>query len=196
MSEASSGEAPRQRRPSTVARIAAQFAADARPPLPTRISAELRRMDPERFSPALGALMPVLMRAEVPVETIGDDRLQRWAVIVHAVAIMAGTRGRRVHSPEARAGRVLHEADFKELRFMRLMTARGPALTDQIVRLSRLLAAKEKLPIDLRPLAELILSEGIDAGRAEKARLDLARSYYAAAAEAEDQTPEPITDTD
>lgn len=196
MSDAPPSESESKHRPSTLARIAAQFSRDATPPLPTRITAELRRMDPERFSPALGALIPVLLRAGIRTDTIGEDRLRRWAVIVHIVAILAGTSGRRVHSPDVATGRVIHDADFKELRFMRLMTARGPALMDQVVRLARFLAAREVLPIDLRPLATLVLCEGIDEEKAEQARLELARFYYAAEAASENQTPEITTDTD
>ena len=177
-----------------VVRIAEQFS--AKPPLPTRITAELRRMNPERLSPSLSALIPVLMRAGLAIDTMGEDRLRRWASIVHVVAILAGTGGRRVHAGTVRTGRALAEADFKDLRFMRLTTARGARLRDEVMRLARFLAAKDKVPVDLRPLADLILFEGVDEPKAERARLDLARSYYAAMTARDDKTPELTTDTD
>jgi CRISPR system Cascade subunit CasB len=179
-------EAPEDYR-TTVERIADQFVRNhaGLAPLPTAVSSRLRRLRPTEPGRALTALMPVLVAAGLAVGRLGDQDLRRWALVTQVVAILAGTGGAAVRSREVRTGRALHAAGYAEARLMRLLTARGPALGDQMMRLARFLAAKGGVPLDLRPLAELALHEGLDEARAEAARMAIARGYYAAAAKAD-----------
>lgn len=118
--------------------------------------------------------------------------IRRWALVTHVSAILAGTGGARVQARGADAGRAIHAAGYAETRMMRLLTARGPALADQMTRLARFLASKGAIPLDLRPLAELALHEGVPGRetRAEDARMTLARGYYGAAAKASHDAPD------
>jgi CRISPR system Cascade subunit CasB len=160
--------------------------------LPTGTAAALRRLNPADVSRSAWALMPVLVAAGLPAERMSDDRLRRWALVIHVVAILAGTGGAVAHDRDRPAGRAIQEAGYSEHRFMRLLTARGPALADQVTRLARMLGAKRAVPLDLRPLATLILADGREEERAEAARLALARSYYGVGTAAERQSdPEP-----
>lgn len=174
-----------------IERISASFA--LKPPLagalPTRISAGLRRGAPERWSRHLGELMPVLVTTGLRPEGMDADRTARWAVLVHLVAVLSGTGHDRAHGAK-RCGAALLETGYSEARLSKLLTARGDALRGQVARLARFLRTKGAIPLDLRPLADLVLHEGQDAARADRARLDIAQSYYAAADRASRETAE------
>ena len=168
--------------PPPVVRVALRFAQGARPPLPTRITAPLRRMAPEHWSRHLAELYPVLIGAKIAVDRMDAEETARWAYLVYFVAVLSGT-GRRMAHSDARAralGTVLHEAGYSEARLMKLLGAQGTALPMQVMRLARFLAAKGAVPIDLRPIADLILFGDRDASRAEAARLTIARAYFTA----------------
>jgi hypothetical protein len=149
--------------------------------LPARITAPLRRMAPEQWSTHLSALMPVLVKAGVPVQRIDAQDMARWASVVHLVATLAGTAGTMAHSASRPTGRVLFDTRFSEARLEKLLSARGTALADRMAQLARFLAANGGIPVDLRPLADLILSTDRDNGRAEIARLRIAGDYFGAA---------------
>lgn len=167
-----------------VVRIARLFVLhDGHGPLPVRITAPLRRMVPEQWSTNLGTLMPVLVRAGVPVQGIQPQAMARWASLVHLVAILAGTAGTMAHAGGRPTGRVLFDIRFSEARLQKLLSARGAAMADSMARLARFLAANGGAPLDLGPLADLILYADRDGERAENARLRIAGDYYGAAAQ-------------
>lgn len=150
--------------------------------LPTRFSAMLRRMNPERPGSAMNAIMAALVTADVVPRS--DDDLRRWAAVLNLLAILSGTGGTLPHGQSRQStGRRLHEAGYSEQRLARLLTARGPAVTDQVRRAARFLATArgERGPIDLRPLVDLLRHESHDDARTEAARLRIARDYYGAA---------------
>jgi len=60
---------------------------------------------------------------------------------------------------------------------MRLTTARGSALIDQLVRAARYLKQAGQVPVDLRSVRDLVSD---DPARVEGARLRIARDYFAA----------------
>lgn len=163
-----------------IVRIAELFA--VREALPVRIAAPLRRTAPEQWSLRMAELLPVLLRAGVSDAQMRDEeRVRRWAVLVHLVAVLSGTTNERAHADRRPAGVALHEAGYSEARLSKLLTARGDALRDQVARLARFLRAKGAMPLDLRPLAKLVLSEGSDEEAADAARLAIARSYFVSA---------------
>lgn len=150
--------------------------------LPTRVSAPLRRGAPEQWSRHLAELLPVLLRGGLPEAALQDeDLVRRWAVLVHLVAVLSGTTNDRAHDDRRRTGAALHAAGYSEARLSKLLIARGDGLRDQVARLARFLRAKGAMPLDLRPLAALVLEEGRYEPGAETARLNIARSYYGAA---------------
>jgi CRISPR system Cascade subunit CasB len=162
-----------------IVRVANLFA--VREALPTRVAAPLRRMAPEQWSLRMAELLSVLGRAGVAVGSVDLDHAARWAVLVHLVAVLSGTTNDRAHADRRRTGAALHQAGYSEARLSKLLTARGEALRDQVARLARFLRAKGAMPLDLRPLARLVLNEGRDEREAEAARLSIARGFYAAA---------------
>lgn len=179
-----------------IVRLAGLFVrAETASPLPTRVSSALRRTAPERWSLRLAELMPVLIAAGLKVEGMDRDRTARWALLTHMVAVLAGTGGERSHAGGRPAGAALHDAGYSEARLAKLLSSRGDALRDQMARLARYLRAAGAVPLDLRPLADLVLFEGRDGARAEAARLRIARSYYAAADRAARPTGETTTET-
>ena len=149
--------------------------------LPTNIRASMRRVSPERWSLRMAELLPVLVRSGIRVDALDPDAAARWAVLVHLVAVLSGTSNERAHADRRRTGAVLLEAGYSEARLSRLLSARGAALRIQVGRLARFLRTRGGLPLDLRPLAELVLNEGHNEAKAEEARLTIARGYYDAA---------------
>ena len=156
-----------------------------RPPqLATRQSARLRRVDVESPGRDAGSLFAAMEIAGLGACLGPPDRapdpgtVRRWATVVQLVALLAGTQGARAHDPGRSAGRAIRGADYSEARMMRLLASRGAGLRGGVVRLARFLAAKRVGALDLRPLAELVLHEGRDEARAERARLALARGFY------------------
>jgi len=151
--------------------------------LPTSAGASLRRLDINRPARSMNAVISALVTAELPVEAMNDDELLRWASIIHVVALLAGTAGKSVHRSSRAAGKSIAAAEYSNARFARLLTAQGAALPPQVVRLARFLATKQvALPLDLRPIAELLLWDGRDTPRADSARMTLARAYYTGSA--------------
>jgi hypothetical protein len=141
--------------------------------------AALRRMNPDApDSAALGILLGLLQKAEAGAPD--DDVIRRWALVAQVAAMLVGTGRQPAHSPAHPAGEALFRAGYSELRLMRLTSAQGPALRDQIRRMARFLAAARAAPLDLRPIAALVLFDGRDRERMEAARLRLARAYYSA----------------
>lgn len=169
----------------------------ASPGMSTGDRATLRRMDPESPSRAMPVLVPLLLKAGVPVD-VSPEQLRRWARIVHAMALLAGTSGEKPHAPSfgeggaasRDAGRALAQAlgyspqsPRGQNRMFRLTTSRGPALHAQAPRLMRMLAAAGSRPIDFHPIASLLLNEGRNEEKADAARLRLARGFFTAGGE-------------
>lgn len=147
--------------------------------LPTAVSASLRRMDTNRPARMIGSVISALVSAELPVQAMDDDELLRWATLIHAIALLSGTAGKSVHNSSRQAGKAIADARYSNTRFARLLTAQGSALPPQVIRLIRFLSkTPHVLPLDLRPIAELLLWDGRDIVRADAARMTLARAYY------------------
>ena len=131
--------------------------------------AALRRLDPE--DPASPEFWRI-MAAYVPSDTLpqGDPWLaqaeRRWAIVLNALAILAGLHERTVPLGVALAG-----ARYSELRFVRLLRARDAALADHVRSAARYLAAKGQ-GANCADLARLVFSES------ESVRRKIARDYY------------------
>ncbi|KPF53346.1 CRISPR type I-E-associated protein CasB/Cse2 [Novosphingobium capsulatum] len=148
------------------------------PLLSTGERAALRRTFLTNSAQAQGVLIGLLHRAALPdAAWRSPAALQRWRLLAHVAATLSGTAAINPHAPGQRLGRALHAAGYSVNRLMRLTTARGPALIDQVVRAARYLAQAGQAPVDLRPIRALI---GDDPDRAERARIDIARDYFAA----------------
>jgi hypothetical protein len=149
--------------------------------LPTRVSAPLRRMALDHWSRHLPELLSTLATAKIRVEDRSREDTIRWATLVHVIAILAGTDGAMAHSGACRTGAVIFEAGYSEARLSKLLSSRGTSHLDQCIRLARFLAVNGGVPIDLRPLAALILYAERNEDTAEGARLTIAQTYFAAA---------------
>ena len=171
------------RPPTTLERLCDQFVRRGRGAhrvaiVPTGSASSLRRMDVERHAPQTGDLLPVLIRAGITPRS--DDEQVRWASVVQVVAILSGTDGASVYSDSRTAalGRRLVEAHFSPIRLAQLFGGHDETLRRDVSALARFLASRSFLPVDLRPLVELVLHDGLDEERAERARRHIARSYY------------------
>lgn len=156
-----------------VASIAGQI-----PRLPTGQRAALRRMylTQNRPDEAIGVVMGLLRRAGVPqAEWIDQPAFKRWSLLAHVAALLSGTAALAPHAPGRKLGRALWEAGYSENRQMRLTSARGPALDDQIRRAAQYLAKAGAIPVDLRTVRQLLSA---DPAQAEQARFTIARDYY------------------
>ena len=148
------------------------------PHLPTGDQAALRRMMLTGSRGAEGVVIGLLRRAGVPeAGWRSDTAFARWKLIAHVAAVLSGTGRIAPHAPGKRLGRALFAAGYSENRLMRLTSARGPALTDQMIRAARFLAQAGEAPVDLRPLHDLLSPSSEVTARA---RLRIARDYYSA----------------
>ena len=148
--------------------------------------AALRRMDPSR------EIAPIVWRllAQWDIQTHSVEAERKWALIMHGMALMTRTNGnsvpvRAAHYGTTPVGRALftgrnpdrNAAYYSPSRFSRLMTARGDMFRALLSRMFRMMAS-EGQPFDWYRMAQLILAEGYDGERAERARRIIARDYY------------------
>lgn len=150
--------------------------------------AALRRMPPgEPRAPAFWRLM-------AEEDLLGNPVVEsKWALILHGIALMTptasqgGGRG-SAHDPETAVGTALflggelrRESGFySEMRFNRLLAARGPVLHALLVRMFRMLASAGAF-FDWREMASFVLNDGFNEEQAEVGRHRIARAYYRAA---------------
>ncbi len=135
--------------------------------------AELRRISPENpFTPALWKL---LYEYDLQDAWMGLDQNtyeRRMATLLMGMAHCAG-----LHDYGTPLGRALAESGWSELRFVRLMEARGETLEALIRRLAQYLSSKGQ-PANWVNVAWLLL--GQDRDHAETTRLRISRDYYGA----------------
>ena len=114
----------------------------------------------------------------------GPAALNRYACFLQILAL----------KPAALAsgsfGAAMAAAGVSEGRVQKLLTARGPALAEQLRLISRRLANEGTLPY--RQIGDLLLIED-ESERAEAVRLRIARDYWRALDRADDTTVSPPT---
>lgn len=142
--------------------------------LPAGDIAELRRLDPT--DPSSAAFWKIAGSVLEPdgwlrggSETQTEDE-RRWAIILRAIAALAP-----LHTPGRRFGAALAEGQLSEIRFVRLLRARGEMLRRETRTVASFLASKA-VRVDLAGLASLVLSEGAE--WEEDVRRCIARDYY------------------
>lgn len=151
------------------------------PRLPAGDRAALRRAMLTDASKVDMALIGLLHRAEVPeIDRLGPAGLARWRLLAHFAAVLWGTAAvsspnDSPHDPKRGLGHALQEAGYSSLRLMRLTSARGPVLSDQVMRAARYLAQANERAVDLWAVRHLVSG---DADRVEEARLRIARDYF------------------
>lgn len=135
--------------------------------------AALRRMDP--LAPGQAALPTYNLLADVGISLEQADTIRRWVVIAHALALARGG-----HDPARKLGTALVEMNFSESRLAQLLSADFEVLSEIVPRLARRLSSQSPPRMDFAPLMRLLLSVDRDQQEAEKARLEIARSYVLA----------------
>ena len=161
--------------------------------------AALRRMDPDTLNTS------VLWRLLAQKDLLSNPKIEaKWSLVVHGIALMTRTGGegpenRSAHSGSVSVGHALFyggdqsrtTAFYGNLRFNRLMTARGLMLRTLMKRMFRMLASTGQV-FNWREMARWILSEGYDESTSERVRRNIARQYYLAEhnAKRQLQTPE------
>lgn len=135
--------------------------------------AELRRISPDRpFTPALWKLLLDMGQHEAP-RWIRQERWERrWATLLMGLAFCA-----ELHDYDRRLGSALAEAGYSELRLVRLLRAEGEQLETHIRRLAQYLHSKQQAA-NWGEVANLLFYQSGET--AEKVRLGIARSYFAA----------------
>lgn len=157
------------------------------PKLSTGDRAALRRLFLTRSAAADGVVIGLMHRAGLSEAAWRDDAaFSRWRLLAHFAAMLSGTAGEAPHQRGKSLGRTLHAAGYSEHRLMRLTSAKGPALPDQINRVARILAASGQGAVDLWTVLDLSFGTN---DRAEQARLKIARDYYAAEYASKKETP-------
>ena len=153
--------------------------------------AELRRMDPD--APDAAVFWRLMANEESLKRWLGHDEIeQKWALVLHGLALMTRTAGndtmsRSAHDRSAPIGEVLFYGDdrsrtaafYSQSRLNRLLTARGSILRTLEARLFRMLGAKG-CTFDWYRMASLILTEGYNEEQSDWLRRDIARYYYRA----------------
>ena len=173
-------------RPRTWGDIAAAFAWQmCRPDFERGDLAELRRMHPDSPSTAVYWRM----MAQQDLLGRGADLENKWALILHGIALMTptGEGGRSAHDGAIPVGRALYLGGddersspyFSETRLNRLLTGRGPMLRVLLARMFRMMATADAL-FNWREMATFILNDGYSEERAELSRRRIAREYYSA----------------
>jgi CRISPR system Cascade subunit CasB len=130
--------------------------------------AELRRINPEK--PYTPALWKILFHHVPDHDQLSPSRERRWAILLQAMATCVG-----LHEPSIDFGAALAEAGWSELRFVRLMEARGDSLDKQLRRLAKYLASKNQEANWADAAWLLFVQEG---QHAKNTRQLIARSYY------------------
>ena len=178
-SDASAQQGQRRSWGEITARIAASMARDD---FLRRDLAELRRMDPD--APNAAAFWRLLAQHDLLDSPATESK---WALILHGIALMTNTaESRSAHAGNMPVGRALYlggedsrgSGFFSEQRLNRLLTARGPMMRTLLARMFRMMGTGR--PFDWREMARLILYDGYREDRAEDARRNIARAYYAA----------------
>jgi CRISPR system Cascade subunit CasB len=140
--------------------------------LSTGDAAALRRLDPEDPScAAFWRLSAMYLQDQMPAHGEHRDEVERkWACIAQALAQLGS-----LTQNSTRLGQALREVGYSELRFTKLLRAKGPKLRVALREAARFLASKGRgaSPADL---AQLILSD--NQNNQEKIRREIARGYY------------------
>ena len=135
--------------------------------------AELRRMNPDR--PDAATFWRLMARAN----RLGcPDTESKWALIMHGMALMSPNADSA--TPVGRAlfdGGDSHRnhAFYSDLRFKRLLNARGTMLRSLLIETFRMMRAANQ-PFDWYEMASFILND--DEQSQEAARFQMARDYY------------------
>jgi hypothetical protein len=146
--------------------------------LSTGERAALRRMPLTKSFQTDGVVEKLLRRAGIMVDVDDDATFEMWRLLAHAAAVIAGTGGRMAHAGKRPLGRALHEVWLKSSTINRLLTARGPALLDQVRRIAvRLASGSDAIPANMAELRDLASPNVV---AADRARRSIARAYFAA----------------
>jgi CRISPR system Cascade subunit CasB len=155
----------------TLRSVVGKVALAIRKHLGTGEVAELRRISPQDpYTPALWKLLLTYVPEHWTAGPDRDKKERRWAGLFMGMALAAG-----LHDPGIPFGRALAEADWSELRFVRLMRDRDAGLMERVRRVARYLSAKSRAA-DWTAVAELLLYQ--DGERADSVRQHIARTYY------------------
>jgi CRISPR type I-E-associated protein CasB/Cse2 len=133
--------------------------------------AELRRMDPKQAAPGEPALHRLLARY-VAEDRLRGDGMNRWALLIHLLALAAPDQHRGGDS----LGCALFAAGYSEGRLTRLLETPATDFAVVLPRMARFLVAKGER-LDPYELADLVIRGGAD-----RERLHIAQEYYRAEA--------------
>lgn len=134
--------------------------------------AAIRRMDSAAPASAARAVYSLLADVGMPLDEADD--IDRWILLVHALALARGA-----HDPSVFIGDALIKIHFGEARLQQLLSADRALLADLVPRLARRLSSQQQR-MDFAPLMRLLMAVDRDTEEAEAARLAIARSFVVA----------------
>jgi CRISPR system Cascade subunit CasB len=129
--------------------------------------ASLRRLNPD--APDAPSFFRIVVKI---APEAGPTALQRYARFVQILALKPSAL------TSGSFGAAMAAAGVSEGRVQKLLSARGPALAQQLRLISRRLAEEGTLPY--RQIGDVLLIEDEDSERAEALRLRVARDYWRA----------------
>jgi len=143
--------------------------------------AQLRRISPEEpYTPALWKMLLTYVPESWTRGPKQEEKESQWAALLQGMAMTTG-----LHDPNVSLGKALVAAGWSELRFVRLMQARGDDLFKEVRRLASFLASKAQTT-DWSDVAQLLFNQ--QGEWAERHRRRIARDYYHALYQQEKDT--------
>ena len=133
--------------------------------------AQLRRALPkEPYTPALWKVLLTYVPESWTRGSQQDEKERQWGALLQGMAMTTG-----LHDPHTPLGQALVHAGWSELRFVRLMQARGDDLIKEVRRSASFLASKSQTA-DWSDMAQLLFNQ--EGEWAERHRRRIARNYY------------------
>ena len=164
-----------------IAAIAARLGSSS---FPTGDHAALRRMQPAQpGGHAMIAAERLLHAAGVDPRSLGER--ERWTLAIHCLALAQGR-----HNPAIPFGKALADLHFSEPRLTRLLVDDYGLVADWMPRIARFLASQGAAADWVEPV-RILLHTGTrhGAATADRARMQIARSYARATSAAPSSSP-------
>ena len=124
----------------------------------------------------LGPLIKLFFRFDLPLpqlQTNNNEQLsisEKWALWIYCAI-----KAQKLHQDNESLGKSLAEAEYSQMRLLRLLNSNGRSFVKEIISAIHFLRSKGQ-DLDLKNLSYLIFSTGIK--EAEKARFSVSKDFF------------------